>query len=421
MGYKAGRWPTRRANLRCSSSTNLMAARSESDPRGPRPIRACQNHTILLDAHPSRGRDTQPRHRSTEGAVAEGTVEEPGIGAGQRRHHSRRRRTSRRRPVGEGPGVVGVGTRGGPPRHWSDPCVRGGCFSRRLGDGGAVAALVRAGISVRGSDPHPGDAEEVCRADRRRGAPDPRNHRIHLTRRHHESVRCGLPPRNAEPVVTPRVALLVSCSCRGSFYQTSLISRASPTSRSIRGPSRLTRSVSSCAHLLTSALRSPCASPKSGGAAPSALLTAPGRPRGRAREVPRDAHDFRPHVAPARLRSHPPHDRRSRLPRRHVQPPRRARASERYLAVGTLMSAMTRSQPSRCLRRWSSLQLPALGIGERIFQPGPLRDLCAHVSVLAGRRAVQGHRGPPAPGLRRNGHRLPAVRHHAGRGLVEVG
>jgi len=55
-----------------------------------------------------------------------------------------------------------------------------------------------------------------------------------------------------------------------------------------------------------------------------------------------------------------------------------------YLAVGTLMSAMTRSQLIAMM--FTALVIfgfLVLGIGERIFEAGPLRDLCAHVSVLS--------------------------------------
>jgi ABC-2 type transport system permease protein len=55
-----------------------------------------------------------------------------------------------------------------------------------------------------------------------------------------------------------------------------------------------------------------------------------------------------------------------------------------YLAVGTLMSAMTRSQLiAMMLTALVIFGLLIFGIGERIFEPGPLRDLCAHVSVLS--------------------------------------
>jgi ABC-2 type transport system permease protein len=55
-----------------------------------------------------------------------------------------------------------------------------------------------------------------------------------------------------------------------------------------------------------------------------------------------------------------------------------------YLAVGTLMSAMTRSQLiAMMLTALVIFGLLIFGIGERIFDPGPLRDLCSHVSVLS--------------------------------------
>lgn len=55
-----------------------------------------------------------------------------------------------------------------------------------------------------------------------------------------------------------------------------------------------------------------------------------------------------------------------------------------YLAVGTLMSAMTRSQLiAMMLTALVIFGLLILGIGERIFEPGPLHNLCAHVSVLS--------------------------------------
>jgi len=54
-----------------------------------------------------------------------------------------------------------------------------------------------------------------------------------------------------------------------------------------------------------------------------------------------------------------------------------------YLAVGTLMSAMTKSQLiAMMLTALVIFGLLILGVGERIFEPGPLRDLCAHVSIL---------------------------------------
>lgn len=55
-----------------------------------------------------------------------------------------------------------------------------------------------------------------------------------------------------------------------------------------------------------------------------------------------------------------------------------------YLAVGTVMSALTRSQlVAMMLTVLVVFGLLILGIGERIFEPGPLRELCAHVSVLS--------------------------------------
>jgi ABC-2 type transport system permease protein len=55
-----------------------------------------------------------------------------------------------------------------------------------------------------------------------------------------------------------------------------------------------------------------------------------------------------------------------------------------YLAVGTLMSAMTRSQLiAMMLTALVIFGLLIFGIGERIFDAGPLRELCAHVSVLS--------------------------------------
>jgi ABC-2 type transport system permease protein len=55
-----------------------------------------------------------------------------------------------------------------------------------------------------------------------------------------------------------------------------------------------------------------------------------------------------------------------------------------YLAIGTLMSAMTRSQLIAVILTTVVLfGLFIFGIGEYIFDPGPLRDACAHVSVFA--------------------------------------
>jgi len=55
-----------------------------------------------------------------------------------------------------------------------------------------------------------------------------------------------------------------------------------------------------------------------------------------------------------------------------------------YLAVGTLMSALTRSQLTAfVLTVLVQFGLFILGIGEYVFEPGLLRDVCAHVSVLS--------------------------------------
>jgi ABC-2 type transport system permease protein len=55
-----------------------------------------------------------------------------------------------------------------------------------------------------------------------------------------------------------------------------------------------------------------------------------------------------------------------------------------YLAVGTLMSSITRSQLiAMMLTALVIFGLLIFGIGERIFEPGPLREICAHVSVLS--------------------------------------
>jgi ABC-2 type transport system permease protein len=55
-----------------------------------------------------------------------------------------------------------------------------------------------------------------------------------------------------------------------------------------------------------------------------------------------------------------------------------------YLAVGTLMSSLTRSQlVAMMLTTLVIFGLLIFGIGERIFEPGPIRDACAQVSVLS--------------------------------------
>lgn len=55
-----------------------------------------------------------------------------------------------------------------------------------------------------------------------------------------------------------------------------------------------------------------------------------------------------------------------------------------YLALGTLMSAMTRSQLlAFVLAALVQFGLFILGIGEYIFEPGPLHAVSSHVSVLS--------------------------------------
>ncbi len=55
-----------------------------------------------------------------------------------------------------------------------------------------------------------------------------------------------------------------------------------------------------------------------------------------------------------------------------------------YLALGTLMSAMTHSQlVAFLLTALGQFGLFMLGIGEYVFEPGPLFDLSAHVSVFS--------------------------------------
>lgn len=53
-----------------------------------------------------------------------------------------------------------------------------------------------------------------------------------------------------------------------------------------------------------------------------------------------------------------------------------------YLALGLLMSALTRSQLiALMLTILVQFGIFVLGIGEYVFDPGPVRDLCAHVSL----------------------------------------
>jgi ABC-2 type transport system permease protein len=55
-----------------------------------------------------------------------------------------------------------------------------------------------------------------------------------------------------------------------------------------------------------------------------------------------------------------------------------------YLSMGTLMSAMTKSQlVALLLTIFFEFGLFILGVGEYIFDPGVLRDVCAHVSVMS--------------------------------------
>jgi len=55
-----------------------------------------------------------------------------------------------------------------------------------------------------------------------------------------------------------------------------------------------------------------------------------------------------------------------------------------YLSIGLLMSALARSQlVALMLTTLVLFGLFILGVGERVFDPGPLQALCAHVSVLS--------------------------------------
>ena len=55
-----------------------------------------------------------------------------------------------------------------------------------------------------------------------------------------------------------------------------------------------------------------------------------------------------------------------------------------YLALGTLMSALSKSQlMAFLLTVLVQFGLFILGIGEYVFEPGPLRDISTHVSVLS--------------------------------------
>jgi len=55
-----------------------------------------------------------------------------------------------------------------------------------------------------------------------------------------------------------------------------------------------------------------------------------------------------------------------------------------YLALGTLMSSMSKSQLiALLLAIFVEFGLFVLGVGEYVFEPGLLRDLCAHVSMAS--------------------------------------
>jgi ABC-2 type transport system permease protein len=55
-----------------------------------------------------------------------------------------------------------------------------------------------------------------------------------------------------------------------------------------------------------------------------------------------------------------------------------------YLAIGTFMSTLTKSQLIALMLSFGALfGSLVLGIGEYVFEAGPLRDLCAHVSVMS--------------------------------------
>ena len=53
-----------------------------------------------------------------------------------------------------------------------------------------------------------------------------------------------------------------------------------------------------------------------------------------------------------------------------------------YLALGTLMSSMAKSQlVALLLAIFAEFGLFVLGVGEYVFEPGLLRDVCAHLSM----------------------------------------
>ncbi len=55
-----------------------------------------------------------------------------------------------------------------------------------------------------------------------------------------------------------------------------------------------------------------------------------------------------------------------------------------YLALGTLMSSLSKSQLiALLLAIFAEFGLFVLGVGEYVFEPGLMRDLCAHVSMAS--------------------------------------
>ncbi len=94
-----------------------------------------------------------------------------------------------------------------------------------------------------------------------------------------------------------------------------------------------------------------------------------------------------------------------------------------YLSLGTLMSAMTKSQlVALLLTIFLEFGLFIMGVGEYIFDPGVFRDLCAHVSMMGQMGGLlQGHPRFAPRRVRRHGHGARAVRDHPGGGLLAVG
>jgi ABC-2 type transport system permease protein len=53
-----------------------------------------------------------------------------------------------------------------------------------------------------------------------------------------------------------------------------------------------------------------------------------------------------------------------------------------YLALGTLMSSMSKSQLiALLLAIFAEFGLFVLGVGEYVFEPGLVHDVCAHLSI----------------------------------------